>query len=128
MSPQQDIFAEGNSPQEFLQLPTEVQKIVMSYLDATTLARMGSLCKELRAFDKATKLRLVETIAREVVIQKYGKEEATRWRCANANVYRVLQLPMHGVVGFLSGRIGHSISRVVPNCLLPSSTCHCYYH
>lgn len=67
---------------KLLQLPGEVLELVLSLLDASTLASLTRCCRALRARDKASGLTLADKVARDMLIRLHGGtlELAQRWR------------------------------------------------
>lgn len=62
------------------QVPGEVLELVLSFLDAPTLAILACTCKPFQTKDRSNRLSLVHKVAREQLVKCHGPDLAARWR------------------------------------------------
>lgn len=63
----------------FLCLPPELQYQVLLCLDATTLARIATVCTAFRAVDTKALLHITEKAARDILTERCGSARRGRW-------------------------------------------------
>jgi hypothetical protein len=63
-------------------LPPEVLEKILCSLDSMSLVQLSQSCKVFRTKDRATGLRMVDKVARELVVAACGPELAQRFRYA----------------------------------------------